>query len=206
MMMQLNQLKIRQTERLLEHEDFNSVSPLPIPTTIVMNKYDLFEKYETEIRKWISRTIRYLAHLNGCSVFTNSIKSSPLSAQVRSIFHSFISNDSSYNQKDHLKPCFITFGNDSFGSMSLPHTGSMRMEEALKKQLQGLVGVKEKKSNDEFDFSKYRESKIDQLIKQKQKVYDVVFRDSKQISRKTSSKTTALQLLLTLKRNLCDCS
>lgn len=135
-----------------------------------MNKYDLFEKYETEIRKWISRTIRYLAHLNGCSVFTNSIKSSSLSAQVRSIFHPFIGATASYSQKDHLKPCFVTFGNDTFSSMSLPHTGSMRMEDALKKQLQGLVGVKEKKGEDGFDFTKYRETRIDQLIKEKEKV------------------------------------
>lgn len=64
-----------------------------------------------------------------------------------------------------MKPVFITFGNDSFSSMSLPHTGSMKMEEALKKQLQGLVGIKEKRGNEEFDFSKYRENRIDELIK-----------------------------------------
>lgn len=121
---------------------------MPISTILLMNKYDLYERYETEVRKWISRTIRYLAHTNGCSVFTNSIKSSGLSAQVRSIFHNFISNDSSFNQKDHLKPAFISFENDNIGSMSLPHTGSMKMEDALKKQIQGLVGLKPQKTTD----------------------------------------------------------
>ena len=122
------------------------------------------------MRKWLSRTVRYLAHSNGCSVFSNSIKSSGLSAQVRSILSEFISSDNTHNLRDHLKPMFISFGNDSFNNMSLPHTGSMKMEDALKKQIQGLVGLKQEKKVEEFDFSKYREDKIDALIAEKEKV------------------------------------
>lgn len=51
-----------------EHQDRTRIDPLPINTIVIGAKYDVYDKYDSEKRKWISRSIRYYAHLNGASV------------------------------------------------------------------------------------------------------------------------------------------
>lgn len=53
---------------------------------IVGCKYDLFEKYETENRKWLSKALRYLAHTNGASLAFTSTKNQQLSTQLKAFF------------------------------------------------------------------------------------------------------------------------
>jgi len=39
---------------------------------VVGHKYDLYEKFDVEARKWVSRSMRYLAHKYGASLIFSS--------------------------------------------------------------------------------------------------------------------------------------
>lgn len=58
---------------------------------------------------------------------------------------------------------------DNIGSMSLPHPGSLPMAAALKKHISGFVQPKQEKKNEEFNFSKYKETRIDSIVAERQK-------------------------------------
>jgi hypothetical protein len=68
-----------------------------------------------------------------------------VAAQIRSIFQGifFGENSSTLSQKDYLKPINISIYQDNINSMTLPHSGTMSMTEALKKHINGLVPVKQ---------------------------------------------------------------
>jgi len=51
------------------HADRVKIRPLLVPCLVVGWKYDLFAKnLDVEVRKWITRGLRYIAHMNGASV------------------------------------------------------------------------------------------------------------------------------------------
>lgn len=137
------------TAKSANHEDSGSIEPLLLPTVIIGNKFDLYEKFDTEVRKWIARTLRYFALRNGCSLVFNSARLPQLSAQVRSVFSSLFFGENpsnlSLSQKDHMKPLFVMNGCDTVNAMSLPHPGSLSMEVALKKHIGGLVPAKQER-------------------------------------------------------------
>ena len=54
------------------HDDRARVDVLPINLIILGAKYDLFEKFDAENRKWITRVLRYLAHNAGASLYFSS--------------------------------------------------------------------------------------------------------------------------------------
>jgi hypothetical protein len=41
------------------HDDRTRVEPLAINTIIIGNKYEKFEKFEAENRKWVVRALRF---------------------------------------------------------------------------------------------------------------------------------------------------
>ena len=49
-------------------QDKELLSPLPIPVAIVGGKYDLFQDFDPEKKKMISKTLRFLAHTNGATL------------------------------------------------------------------------------------------------------------------------------------------
>ena len=56
---------------------------MPFNTVMIGTKYDLFERYDTENRKWLARTLRYIAHQNNISLYFCSTKNMQLGAQLR---------------------------------------------------------------------------------------------------------------------------
>lgn len=80
-----------------------------------------------------------------------------------------------------MKPVFIISGHDSFSSMTLPHPGSMSMVAALRKQISALVPPKQEKKNEEFNFAKYKETRVDSLVEEKQKELEKISKDYKVI-------------------------
>lgn len=68
------------------HEDSTKIEPLLTQAVIIGNKYDLYEKLDPEVRKWISRTLRYISLVSGCPLVYCSIRAPQLTAQVRSVF------------------------------------------------------------------------------------------------------------------------
>lgn len=100
----------------------------PLNIVIVGCKYDLFEKYETENRKWLSKAIRYLSHINNASLtFCSSSKNLNLGTQIRSFFNEamFEERPKIISQKDHLKPIYIYRNQDSLSHISIPTSGSL---------------------------------------------------------------------------------
>jgi len=113
---------IKTSNTLEQHDDRGKVQPIGIPTIIIGTKYDQFEEFDPENRKWISRMIRYISHLNGCSLFFSSVTNQKLSLQIRGLLNNYLfaSTMPNLSQKDYAKPLFLTFGSDSFDSMGIP--------------------------------------------------------------------------------------
>jgi dynein light intermediate chain 2, cytosolic len=57
-----------------DHPDKDSVSPFLIPVVIVGTKYDALSSMESERRKLLCKTLRYVSHTNGASLLFVSSK------------------------------------------------------------------------------------------------------------------------------------
>ena len=103
-------------------------------------KYDQFEKYETENRKWLSKALRYLAHTYNASLAFASSKNNQLVTQLRGFILEamFEERPRITAQKDHLKPIFVYRNQDNLVSIGVPASGSVSGIEVLKRQLSGL--------------------------------------------------------------------
>ena len=63
-----------------DHPDHDLLDPFPVPLTIIGSKYDLFQDMEPEKKKMVSRTLRFIAHTNGASLYVScllSLQSTP---------------------------------------------------------------------------------------------------------------------------------
>ena len=114
----------------------------PFSLVLVGCKYDLYEKYETENRKWLAKTLRFLAHSNNASLLFSSTKIAAVGAQLRSVLFDFMFEDKvkHVSQKDHLKPIFVLRNEDTYGNIGVPTSGSISGIEVLRRQLAGLFG------------------------------------------------------------------
>lgn len=158
---------IKTAATLEEHEDKNKVQPLGVQTIIVGSKYDQYEEFDSENRKWISRMIRYISHLNGCSLFYSSVANQKLSLQIRTLLNNFLFSSTLANHmhKDYAKPLFITFGADSVDTMGIPTSGNMSAYDVLKKMSRDYFPAEKSKNPQKeiaaLDLSKFPEAKID---------------------------------------------
>lgn len=114
----------------------------PVSLVLVGCKYDLYEKYETENRKWLAKTLRFLAHSNNASLVFSSTKIPAVGTQLRSVLFDLMFEDKikHTSQKDHLKPIFVVRNQDTFGNIGVPTSGSISGIEVLRRQLGGLFG------------------------------------------------------------------
>lgn len=120
-------------------------------------KYDLFEKYETENRKWLSKALRYLAHTYNASLVFASSKNTQISTQLRAFVLEIMFEDRPKvnAQKDHLKAICLYRNQDSLGSIGVPASGSVSGLDILKRQLSGLFTEEEEKKREGVDPDKY---------------------------------------------------
>ncbi|NXA81934.1 DC2L1 protein, partial [Thryothorus ludovicianus] len=69
-----------------DHPDSALVDPFPIPLVIIGSKYDIFHEFDSEMRKIISKTLRFVSHYYGASlVFTS--KSEALLLKARALIN-----------------------------------------------------------------------------------------------------------------------
>ena len=54
-----------------DHPDRDLLDPLPVPLLILGSKFDLFQNMEPERRKMVCRTLRFVAHTNGASLYVS---------------------------------------------------------------------------------------------------------------------------------------
>ncbi|XP_075719347.1 cytoplasmic dynein 2 light intermediate chain 1 isoform X2 [Rhinoderma darwinii] len=69
------------------HPDRELIDPFPLPLLIIGSKYDIFQDFESEKRKIICKTLRFLSHYFGASLlFTNKAESH------KSVLRSFVNH------------------------------------------------------------------------------------------------------------------
>ncbi|XP_009073177.1 PREDICTED: cytoplasmic dynein 2 light intermediate chain 1 [Acanthisitta chloris] len=90
-----------------DHPDYELVDPFPIPLMIIGSKYDLFQEFDSEMRKIISKTLRFVSHYCGASLVL--------------INHLAFGYDKSKSVSvDPSKPLFIPAGLDSLSQIGPP--------------------------------------------------------------------------------------
>ncbi|KFP80270.1 Cytoplasmic dynein 2 light intermediate chain 1, partial [Acanthisitta chloris] len=94
-----------------DHPDYELVDPFPIPLMIIGSKYDLFQEFDSEMRKIISKTLRFVSHYCGASLVVFG-KCFP-NAFSFFLFSKSVSVDPS-------KPLFIPAGLDSLSQIGPP--------------------------------------------------------------------------------------
>ncbi len=58
-------------ERMNANPDESKLEPLALPTAIVATKYDIFETYEPEKQKIISKALRFISHYFGATLIVS---------------------------------------------------------------------------------------------------------------------------------------
>jgi len=82
-----------------EHPDKNTAKPIGVPVLLIGTKYDLFQDTEMMNRKVISKTLRYTAQLNCCSLVYISKEDETLISKFRGILNFFYVSKYKTNQK-----------------------------------------------------------------------------------------------------------
>lgn len=105
-----------------DHPDKNMMDPFLIPLVIVGTKYDIFQEFDSEKRKVICKTLRFVAHISGASLQFFSTKQEQLVARVRALMshHLFGTTASKTLQTDHNKPLLVPAGLDSIQQIGSP--------------------------------------------------------------------------------------
>uniref|UniRef100_A0A8C9THR1 Cytoplasmic dynein 2 light intermediate chain 1 n=1 Tax=Scleropages formosus TaxID=113540 RepID=A0A8C9THR1_SCLFO len=68
-----------------DHPDRELINPFPVPLLIIGSKFDIFQDFDSEKKKVISKTLRFLAHYYGASLIFTSTKSENLMAKTRGL-------------------------------------------------------------------------------------------------------------------------
>ncbi|XP_006882440.1 PREDICTED: cytoplasmic dynein 2 light intermediate chain 1 [Elephantulus edwardii] len=104
-----------------DHPDRELIDPFPIPLVIIGSKYDIFQEFDSEKRKMICKTLRFVAHYYGASLMFTS-KSEALLLKIRGVINQLAFGVDKSNSKcvDQNKPLFITAGLDSLSQIGSP--------------------------------------------------------------------------------------
>ncbi|XP_060780654.1 cytoplasmic dynein 2 light intermediate chain 1 [Neoarius graeffei] len=115
------QLSQRRALRFLpkDHPDRELISPFPVPLLLIGSKFDIFQDFESEKRKVICKTLRFLAHYYGASLIFTSSKSETAMSKVKNFFNhlAFGTDKGKYLSTDHSKPLIIPAGMDSLSQI-----------------------------------------------------------------------------------------
>ncbi|XP_071834004.1 cytoplasmic dynein 2 light intermediate chain 1-like [Apostichopus japonicus] len=178
------EIKSRAWKRIGEqHPDRDILDPFPLPMVILGMKYDLFQNLESEKRKLIARTLRFLAHNYGASLqFCSSKMENLMSKGKQQLGHLAFGTSVSIKQgvQDHNKPISITAGSDGMDVIGLPPVkgddigrGNARTPLELWKQAFTAVfpqeAVEKEMAADPSKDPQYRESAVDNVRAQKDK-------------------------------------
>ena len=118
--------------------------------------------------------MRYFAITNYCHLFFSSNLNSTVSSQIRNVFNEVFygTKRTFYSQKDHLKPIFISQGQDTIENLNISTSANLSVFDIIKKQMNALFASEDsenKKQGVQIDLTKYSEGKIDLLIEERKK-------------------------------------
>ncbi|KAJ4949595.1 hypothetical protein JOQ06_021105 [Pogonophryne albipinna] len=105
-----------------DYPDRELISPFPVPLLIIGSKYDLFQEFDSDKRKVISKTLRFVAHYYAASLIFTSIKTESLMSKTKGFFsHMAFGLDRGKTVCcDCTKPLIIPAGSDSFSQIGSP--------------------------------------------------------------------------------------
>lgn len=105
-----------------EHPDKSMMTPFLMPLVIVGSKYDLFQEFESEKRKVICKTLRFVAHIYGASLQFFSTKQEQLVSKMRALIshHLFATAASKSLQTEPNKPLLVPAGLDTIQQIGSP--------------------------------------------------------------------------------------
>ncbi|XP_074501625.1 cytoplasmic dynein 2 light intermediate chain 1 isoform X1 [Sebastes fasciatus] len=119
-----HQTPVHSAARVLpkDYPDRELISPFPVPLLIIGSKYDIFQEFDSEKKKVVSKTLRFVAHYYAASLIFTSIKSESLMSKTKSFFsHLAFGLDRGKNVScDSTKPLIIPAGSDSFSQIGSP--------------------------------------------------------------------------------------
>ncbi|XP_036979442.1 cytoplasmic dynein 2 light intermediate chain 1 [Acanthopagrus latus] len=120
---------VQSTARVLpkDYPDRELISPFPVPLLIIGSKYDIFQEFDSDKKKVVSKTLRFVAHYYAASLIFTSIKSESLMSKTKSFFsHLAFGLDRGKTVScDSTKPLIIPAGSDSFSQIGSPPTTDM---------------------------------------------------------------------------------
>lgn len=110
-----------------EYPDRELISPFPVPLLIVGSKFDIFQDFDSEKRKVICKTLRFLAHFYGASLIFTSSKSETTMSKSRSFINqlAFGTERLKSISTDPSKPLAIPAGSDSLSQIGPPVTSEV---------------------------------------------------------------------------------
>jgi len=173
-----------------QHEDKDAVQHTGVSLVIIATKYDTFRDVDAEVRKIMSRTLRYYAHLNGASLLylgglgsqrNVSPKDAPEYKALLQNFRSLVNHlifagpDRKILSKlnieiDHMRPLVIPAGHDKFKDIGRPKgdRGADAIAE-WRAVFQKLFPPTKKEEEKEwtFDQAQYAEPTVDAVVSQK---------------------------------------
>ncbi|RMZ93451.1 cytoplasmic dynein 2 light intermediate chain 1-like [Brachionus plicatilis] len=203
-----DQLKKAIQQRLSGNPDESKLEPIALPTAIVASKYDIFEKYEPEKQKIISKTLRFVAHYFGASLIFSSNRNETSAIRLKSMMNNFLLDGSITRQAkiETSKPIFVTFGADTFESIGLPPLSASELNDPSHKTLLDLwkylfcrhFPQEESKKDPSLleDFGRdpqFEESSVDILREQKMKELENLREIL--VKRRQNTQTTSIQII-----------
>ncbi|KAM6997247.1 cytoplasmic dynein 2 light intermediate chain 1 [Tautogolabrus adspersus] len=121
-----HQTSVHSAARVLPKDfpDRELISPFPAPLLIIGSKYDLFQEFDSDKRKVVSKTLRFIAHYYAASLIFTSIKSESLMLKTKGFFShlAFGLDRGKTVSSDPSKPLIIPAGSDSFSQIGSPPT------------------------------------------------------------------------------------
>ncbi|CAM4727206.1 hypothetical protein PO909_019249 [Leuciscus waleckii] len=164
-----------------DYPDRELISPFPVPLLIIGSKFDIFQDFDSEKRKVICKTLRFLAHFYGASLIFTSSKSEATMSKSRSFVNqlAFGTERPKSISTDPSKPLAVPAGSDSLSQIGPPVSsevdiGSLHAKNPLdlwKKVFEKVFppeNIKERKElKDPAKDPQYSETLIDSIRAQK---------------------------------------
>ncbi|KAL2083375.1 hypothetical protein ACEWY4_021148 [Coilia grayii] len=175
-----------------DYPDRELISPFPVPLLLIGSKFDIFQDFESEKRKVICKTLRFLAHYYGASLIFTSSKSEGTMSKTKSfVSHLAFGTDRGKSMStDPSKPLVVPAGMDSLSQIGSPPTtdidiGSLHARNPLdlwKKVFERVFPpestAERKQLKDPAKDPQYSEPLIDSMRAQKDQELDQYKRDA----------------------------
>uniref|UniRef100_A0A915CQH5 Cytoplasmic dynein 2 light intermediate chain 1 n=1 Tax=Ditylenchus dipsaci TaxID=166011 RepID=A0A915CQH5_9BILA len=162
------------------HQDNHVVKPLAIPIAILAAKYDQFQNFDTEKKRTIYKLVRFIAHVNGALLQSQSSSVEGLMTHSRSLLshHAF---GSALNKGtaavDVHNPVFVPVAGDSLQNIELV-TGVSSYNDAMTQcyfQLNENFAQQKTENTDEDSVmdKQFAEPLVDSVVEQKTRALEL---------------------------------